>query len=109
MSDFLSIQKRITAFRDARDWAQFHTPRHLASAISIEAAELLEAFLWKKDEEVNPEKLKEEIADIMIYCTLLCDRLGVDPLAIMAQKLAKNEQKYPVDKAKGNAKKWSEL
>jgi NTP pyrophosphatase (non-canonical NTP hydrolase) len=108
-TDFSELQQRITAFRDARDWAQFHTPRHLASAISIEAAELLEAFLWKKDDEVNPEKLKEEIADIMIYCTLLCDRLGIDPLEIMRKKLDKNEQKYPVEKAKGNARKWTEL
>lgn len=107
--NFPDLQNRITAFRDARDWKQFHTPRHLASAISIEAAELLEAFLWKKDEEVDGKKLREELADIMIYCTLMCDRLGVDPIEIMNQKLDRNEAKYPVEKAKGNAKKWTEL
>jgi NTP pyrophosphatase (non-canonical NTP hydrolase) len=109
MSDFHSLQQRITAFRDARDWAQFHTPRHLASAISIESAELLEAFLWKTDDQVDPKKLSEDLADIMIYCTLMCDRLGVDPLTIMSEKLDRNEQKYPVEKAKGNAKKYTEL
>ncbi len=107
--NFPDLQKRITGFRDARDWSQFHTPRNLASAISIESAELLEAFLWKKDDEVNTEKLREEIADIMIYSVLMCDRLGLDPLEIMHAKLDKNEQKYPVEKARGNAKKYTEL
>jgi NTP pyrophosphatase (non-canonical NTP hydrolase) len=109
------IQKlidKLTAFRDARDWAQFHDARNLALALSIEASELNELFLWKKEEDVssiNQQRLREELADVFAYALMMADRCGFDVEEIILQKLALNEQKYPVDKAKGTAKKYDEL
>lgn len=106
------ITKLLTDFRDARDWQQFHDSKNLALALSIEAAELNELFLWKKDEEsetVDQEKLKEELADVLAYALLLADKHQLDVLEIVAEKVAKNAAKYPVDKAKGTAKKYNEL
>ncbi|MEI6037098.1 MAG: MazG-like family protein [Planctomycetota bacterium] len=105
------------AFRDARDWAQFHTPKNLAAAIAIEAAELQERFLWKTDAEVDSQMQAgakrdatiEEIADVLLYALLLADRLDVDIGKAIRNKLAANERKYPVALAKGRANKYTEL
>lgn len=100
--------ERIKKFRDDRDWSQFHTPGNLAKAISIEAGELLENFLWD-DKNYNEQAVKEELADVFIYCINMADVLGVDIKEIINMKMDKNEKKYPVEKAKGNSKKYTEL
>jgi dCTP diphosphatase len=108
------IAEKIRNFRDERDWAQFHNPKDMAIAISIEANELLEHFLWKSPEELDArvtkkkEEITDEIADIGIYLTELADNLGIDLLAAMEQKIAKNSEKYPTDKVKGSSKKYNE-
>ena len=108
----LHVVKRLRQFRDARDWAQFHDSKNLALAIAIEAAELNELFLWKKDhevEQVDISRLKEELADILAFAFLLADKHGLDIEQIVLEKIAKNEEKYPVDKAKGKADKYTDL
>lgn len=109
MSDLNEIIKRIKKFRDERDWRQFHNSKDLSLAISIESAELLELFLWKGNEDVDQDKLKEELADILTFCLLLSEKHGFDVEQIIAEKIAQNEDKYPVSKAKGTAKKYTEL
>ncbi len=112
MSEIKEIIEALLQFRDERDWEQFHDSKNLATAISIEAAELNELFLWKtikESEEVNPEKLKEELADIMAYALLLANKHGFDVKEIILDKIRKNGEKYPVEKAKSNAKKYTEL
>jgi NTP pyrophosphatase (non-canonical NTP hydrolase) len=115
MSDLPSIQKKIIQFRNARDWAQFHDPKNLAEALSIEAGELLENFLWKSIEQsrqLSTDELtnvKEEIADIFIFLTYLCNEFKIDLFDAVRAKVALNEEKYPVDKAKGSAKKYTDL
>ena len=99
--------ERIRKFRKDRDWDQFHTPENLAKAISIEAGELLEHFLW--DNKYNKEEVCEELADVMVYCLHMADSLGVNIEEIINKKMDKNEKKYPVEKAKGNSKKYTEL
>ncbi|MGL4762896.1 MAG: nucleotide pyrophosphohydrolase [Sarcina sp.] len=101
------IRERVRKFRDDREWSQFHTPENLAKAISIEASELLENFLW--DNNFDKEKVNEELADVIIYCMHMADSLGVDIEDIINNKMDKNEKKYPVEKAKGNSKKYTEL
>ncbi|GAA0815558.1 nucleotide pyrophosphohydrolase [Clostridium tertium] len=101
------IKNRIKKFRDDREWSQFHTPDNLAKAISIESAELLEHFLW--DDNYNKEEVCEELADVMIYCLQMADYLGVNIEEIMDKKMDKNEKKYPVEKAKGTSKKYTEF
>lgn len=96
-------------FRDARDWEQFHNPKDLALAINVEAGELLELFLWKKHEEANQEKVKEELADVLAYCFLLANKYKLDIAQILLEKIEANSKKYPVEKAKGTAKKYDEL
>lgn len=99
---------RIRKFTEDRDWDQFHTPVHLAKSIVIEAAELLECFQWD-DENFDVEHVKEELADVMVYCQNLADKLGVDPDDIINKKMDQNEAKYPVEKAKGKADKYNQL
>jgi NTP pyrophosphatase (non-canonical NTP hydrolase) len=99
----------LLAFRNERDWEQFHNPKDLALALSIEAGELNECFLWKNASEAAPEKVKEELADVLTFALLLAHHYGFDPAAIVRQKMAQNAAKYPVEKAKGNAKKYDEL
>ena|SRR5579862_9045724 len=106
----------IVRFRDERDWAQFHSIRNLAAALSIEAAELQEALLWKCDTEVSAmltsskrDAVTMELADVLIYALLLSHALGEDPLALVNRKLQLNAQKYPVDVAKGSARKYTDL
>lgn len=112
MNEIKKITDTLIKFRDERDWEQFHDSKNLAVAISIEAAELNELFLWKdlkQSEEVNKEKIKEELADILAYSFLLAHRHGFDVEQIVLDKIKKNGEKYPVDKAKGSAKKYNEL
>ncbi|WP_078672048.1 nucleotide pyrophosphohydrolase [Chitinophaga eiseniae] len=109
MSDLQMLINKIRQFNTERDWSQFHNAKDLALAISIEAAELNELFLWKKAEEADAEKVKEELADIFTYALQLADKYGFDVGQIVADKIEKNALKYPVDKAKGSAKKYNEL
>lgn len=109
MTEIKKITEELRKFRDERDWAQFHNPKDLAIALSIEAGELLELFLWKAAEEADADKVKEELADVFAYAFMLADKYGMDVAQIMQDKLAKNKQKYPVDKARGSAKKYNEL
>ena len=102
----------VLKFRDDRDWRQFHTPKDLAISLSLEAAELLELFQWSgTDLECpgNRDKLREELADVLSYCILMADVCGLDLDEIMNEKVTKNEAKYPVEKARGSAAKYTEL
>ena len=96
-------------FREERDWEQFHNAKDLALALSIEASELNELFLWKKAEQANPEKVKQELADVIGYALLLAHKYDLDINEIVLEKIRSNAVKYPVDKAKGTAKKYDEL
>ena len=109
MSDFKEITDILIKFRNERDWEQFHNPKDLALAINIEAGELLENFLWKSPNEANKEKVKEELADVLAYSLLLAEKYGFDVKDILLDKIKKNGEKYPVEKAKGTAKKYNEL
>lgn len=106
MDDLIDQLRR---FRDERDWKQFHNPKDLALALSIESGELLEAFLWKSAEEADRDKVKEELADVLAFALLLADAYEFDVGEIVRDKIAENEKKYPVDKARGSAKKYDEL
>ena len=99
---------RIRKFTSDREWKQYHTPANLAKSISIEAAELLECFQWS-DTQYDLEHVKEELADVMVYCQNMLDRLGLDADEIVMSKMEKNEAKYPVEKARGSAAKYTEL
>ena len=112
MRDISEITKALLKFRDERDWEQFHDSKNLATAISIEAAELNELFLWKdvkESEKVDKEKIKEELADVLAFALLLADKHKFDVKKIVLDKIKKNGEKYPVSKAKGTAKKYDEL
>lgn len=101
--------REIRQFTEDRDWDQFHNGKDLALALSIEASELNEAFLWKNAEEVKVEKVKEELADVFNYAFLIADKYGLDVREIVMDKLAKNAEKYPIEKAKGKSNKYTEL
>ena len=103
------ITEALINFRNERDWEQFHNPKDLALAINIEAAELLELFLWKNAEDADIEKVKEELADVFAFAFLFADKYGFDVKEIILDKIKKNGEKYPVEKAKGTAKKYNEL
>ena len=100
--------ERIRKFTEDRDWDQFHSPANLAKSIVIEAAELLECFQWS-DTEYDLQHIKEELADVLVYSQNLLDKLELDADEIVNMKMEQNEAKYPVDKAKGNAVKYTEL
>lgn len=100
--------ERIRKFTIDRDWDQFHSPENLAKSIVIEAAELLECFQWD-NERYDVEHVKEELADVLVYCRDLLDKLGLDEDEIVNAKMDKNEAKYPMDKAKGKADKYDKL
>ena len=100
--------KRIRSFTEDRDWDQFHSPANLAKSIAIEAAELLECFQWDESS-FDQQAVKEELADVIVYCQDLLDKLGLDVDEIVNEKMAKNEAKYPVEKAKGKADKYNKL
>ncbi|MPM07069.1 hypothetical protein SDC9_53374 [bioreactor metagenome] len=109
MSELNELISKIVKFRDDRDWAQFHNPKDLAIALNIEASELLELFLWKNEDGANIGRVKEELADILIYSLLLANKYNLDVQTIIESKLKQNSEKYPVDKARGSAKKYNEL
>lgn len=109
MSEIQNITDALLKFRNERDWEQFHNPKDLALSISIESAELLELFLWKKADDANSEKVKEELADIFSFAFLLAEKYGFDVKEIVLDKIKTNGEKYPVDKAKGTSKKYDEL
>ena len=109
MTELNELISKIVKFRDDRDWAQFHNPKDLAIALNIEASELLELFLWKTEDGANISRVKEELADILIYSLLLANKYNLDVMTIIESKLKKNSEKYPVDKARGSSKKYNEL
>ncbi len=107
--DVDGLIRRIVEFRDKRNWAQFHNPKDLALGLSIEASELNELFLWKKPEEADPARVREELADVLIYVLMLLEKYGLNLEEIVREKLAANEEKYPVDKARNSAAKYTDL
>lgn len=112
MSDFNELTEALVRFRDARNWEQFHNTKDLAVAIGIEAAELNELFLWKTPEaceEVDQTRIKEELADILAFALLLANKHGFDIREIVLDKIKKNGEKYPVEKSKNIAKKYTDL
>jgi len=114
-SDLAAVQARLERFRDERDWAQFHGPANLAKAISVEAAELLELFLWVDGEgedeamAARREEVEAELADVLIQCLNFANATGIDPIAAVDRKIESNETRYPVEKARGNARKHTDL
>lgn len=109
MSDLQQILTGLTKFRDERDWQQFHNAKDLAIAISIEANELLELFLWKNADEADKDKIKEELADVFAFAFLLAQKYNLDVTKIILDKIAQNAIKYPVDKSKGRSTKYTQL
>jgi NTP pyrophosphatase (non-canonical NTP hydrolase) len=109
MSDLDEIMQCILKFRNDRDWEKFHNAKDLAICLNIESAELLEAFLWKSESEVKIEKMKEELADVFYSAFLLANKFNLDIKEIIIDKLKKNDEKYPIEKAKGSNKKYSEI
>lgn len=109
MKEIEEITQALLKFRNDRDWAQFHNSKDLAVALNIESSELLEIFLWKKAEDANKDKIREELADVFAYAFLLADKYKLDVKEIVLEKIQKNTEKYPVEKSKGNAKKYNEL
>ena len=106
------LVEKIIKFRDDRNWSQFHNPKDLAISISLEAAELLELFQWSNSDEVvenNYQELQDELADILIYCTLMADKLDIDLDEAVMKKLEKNEKKYPVEKSYNSKEKYDQL
>ena len=109
MSEFCELIDLLEKFRDERDWSQFHDSKNLALALSIEAAELNELFLWKKDtecEEIDKQRLKEELADVFAYALMLAGRHGFDVSQIVKDKVALNAKKYPVEQSRGSSEKY---
>ncbi|MEO1448266.1 MAG: nucleotide pyrophosphohydrolase [Bacteroidota bacterium] len=102
------LTEELVAFRDARDWEQFHNSKDLALGLSIEAAELNELFLWKKADEVDESRLREELADVIAYALLLAHKHDFSVADIVRHKIALNAKKYPVDKARGSSRKYTE-
>ena len=101
------VIQALREFVQERDWGQFHTPENLAKSVSIEAAELLENYQWGSP--ANMQDVQDELADVLTYCLLLADKLGLDPNEIVLEKLAKTQQKYPVEKARGRSDKYDQL
>ena len=107
-----NLEEKINAFRDERDWRQFHNEKDLAISISLEASELLELFQWNSSEETIKTKrgeIEDELADVMIYSMMLASNLDLDIKEIILNKLEKNNEKYPIEKSKGNKEKYTEL
>ena len=109
MSEIKNITEALLSFRNEREWEQFHNPKDLSIALSIEANELLELFLWKKPEEANIEKVKEELADVLAYAFLIAEKYNLNVEEIVLDKIKKNAEKYPIDKAKGKSDKYDQL
>ncbi|MEJ6523340.1 MAG: nucleotide pyrophosphohydrolase [Opitutales bacterium] len=112
MSDVQELIDLLVQFRDERDWGQFHDSKNLALALSIEAAELNELFLWKKDsesEQIDRDRLKEELADVFAYALMLAEKNGLSVSEIVKEKIIKNAQKYPVEESKGTSTKYKKI
>ena len=109
MDDLKDTINKLIEFRDERDWEQFHNSKDLALALSIEASELLELFLWKENEDFDKEKLEDELADVLTYGLLLAEKHNLNVADIINKKIIKNSKKYPIKKAKGTSKKYNEL
>ena len=115
MKNINDLTKRIIAFRDERDWKQFHNPKDLAISLALEAAEVMEHFQWKSREEIdkyvltNKEEISEELADVLHCILIICNDLEIDLLETLEKKISKNEEKYPVEKAKGKHTKYNKL
>ena len=112
MDKYRNVIDALINFRDERDWEQFHDSKNLAVAISIEASELNELFLWKSPEQsdkVEIDRIKEELADILSFSFLLAEKHGLDPFDIVSEKIKRNGDKYPVEKAKGKSDKYDQL
>lgn len=101
------VREALREFAAERNWDQFHAPENLAKSISIEAAELLECFQWNND--FKPERVQEELADVLTYCAILADKLGLDPTTIVLEKLEVTRAKYPADKARNRSDRYDEL
>ena len=109
MTETKELIEALIKFRNERDWEQFHNPKDLALAINIEAGELLELFLWKNAKDADREKVKEELADIFAFAFLLAEKYDFDVRQIVLDKIKQNEEKYPISKARGTAKKYDQL
>lgn len=112
MNEFKEIEQKVIEFRDERNWKQFHLIKDLLMGLNIEVAELQELFLWKSDEqqtEIDPEKIKDELADIAIFLIYISRHHNIDLLQAVSSKLEKNSLKYPVDKSRNSNKKYNEL
>ncbi len=115
MSTLENLVSRIVAFRDARDWKQFHNPKDMALSLALEAGEVMEHFQWKNSEEMQRHlqehgtEVGEELADVLYWVLLMGNDFGIDVLRALEQKIEKNEAKYPVEKAKGNHTKYTQL
>jgi NTP pyrophosphatase (non-canonical NTP hydrolase) len=109
MNDINELISSLVKFRNERDWEQFHNPKDLAIALNIETSELLELFLWKSSEEANIEKIKEELADVFAYAFLIAHKYDLDVQQIVLDKIKINAEKYPINKSKGKATKYTEL
>ena len=109
MEPLQKVIQQITQFREERDWKKFHNPKDLSIALNIESSELLEAFLWKEAGTENTDAVREELADVFIYGILLAEHYGWDMTELIVEKLKLNALKYPVDKAKGNSRKYDQL
>jgi NTP pyrophosphatase (non-canonical NTP hydrolase) len=115
MNNLNELIKKINQFAQERDWEQFHSPKNLVMALSVEASELMEEFLWLTEEQSRNlqsdklDRVKDEIGDVLNYTLRLCSKLNIDPLAAVADKIEKNGKKYPVELAKGSMKKYTEL
>lgn len=108
----ICLLQEVLAFRDKRNWKQFHNPKDLAISITLEAGELLENFQWKNSEEAVKEKageIEEELADVFIYALLLANELGINPKEAVRRKIKRNAEKYPIEKAYGSNKKYSDF
>ena len=101
------VLEELRAFVSEREWAQFHSPENLAKSVAIEAGELLECFQW--DADADPDRVRDELADVLTYCYLLADRIGAGPGELILAKLAKTREKYPVEKARGRSARYDEL
>lgn len=108
MNDLERLTSKILEFRDQRDWKQFHTQKNVAAALSVEAAELLEHFLWD-DKPTKPDEVRQEIADILYYTLLFAHEAGIDPADALEEKIQMNASKYPVEKSKGKSTKYTDL
>jgi NTP pyrophosphatase (non-canonical NTP hydrolase) len=117
LAELRSLLHRIVEFRDARDWEQFHSLKNLAAALSVEVSEILEITQWRNEDEleraIGDEKLRSalasEVADVLIYLLLICERVGIDPISSAHSKIQLNEERYPVGKARGSAAKYTDL